>query len=257
MSRLAELQKTFHDSILSRDMHSIVPFLEECDKLPSDERLSVYRSNYYVLLTDVMSETFSRVRTLVGDDYFKQVVYAFLAKYPPTTGCLFDYGNEFPDFLDTLPTAKDLPYLSDIARLEWIMNQAYYAQDSSPFSQKQLAEISEENLPKLRFEYPPSTHFLQSPFPLKKIWELANGEHNNTVDLKEGAAYALVIRPIQEVQIYWLMEEVYVFLKKVYQGETLENAYQAASKINEKFGLQHMLQTCFAQKFFTSFRLKK
>ena len=55
---------------------------------------------------------------------------------------LVDYGEEFPDFLATFEPAAELPYLSDVARLDRFWTQAHVAADQTPIAAADIDGIS-------------------------------------------------------------------------------------------------------------------
>ena len=74
--------------------------------------------------------TYRVVRELVGAPFFDAAVDAFVRAHPSTGGDLNVYGGEFADFLAAYPHARDLPYLPDVARLEWALDEAHRAADA-------------------------------------------------------------------------------------------------------------------------------
>ncbi|MEN8236696.1 MAG: DNA-binding domain-containing protein [Pseudomonadota bacterium] len=257
MSSLAELQRTFHDCLRARDMEKVEPFVVSTAEITATERLAVYRGNVYVLLHEVLTETFARVQALVGKECFKALAYRFISEHPPQSGCLLEYGREFAGFVAQIPQLEDYPYLSDVARLEWLLNEAYYAEDAPEGVSVNLQAVDAEQIPLLQVQFPPATYFLQSKFPLREIWELASGEREDTVNMGAGGDQVLVIRPEWATQVYWLDPAAYEFLQALYAGNTFERAYVQASKIDSGFDLQGMLVTCLNNRYFLSIKQKK
>ena len=52
---------------------------------------------------------------------------------------LAEYGADFPAFIAGYEAARDLPYLADIARLDWALNLAFHA---PPGGRLQAADLS-------------------------------------------------------------------------------------------------------------------
>ena len=117
MPQLLEFQQTFRDCILNRDMSALLPNVVDCKKFPINDRLQVYTNNVFSSLRQVLEEIFSRVRKLVGEECFKSLAYEFIAKYPPSSGCLAEYGARFPQFLKEFQPLVDYPYLADVAQI--------------------------------------------------------------------------------------------------------------------------------------------
>ena len=62
---------------------------------------------------------FPVVKRLVGDKYFHAMANVFLLREPPFSPLLIHYGETFAAFVEEFEAAKPLPYLADVARLEY------------------------------------------------------------------------------------------------------------------------------------------
>ena len=84
---------------------------------------------------------------------------------------LGEFGDSFSEFLAGFPACAQLPYLPDVARLEWALHAAQHAEDAVPLDLRQLAEIPPETVPRLVFTLDPSLTLLASPWPIDRIWD--------------------------------------------------------------------------------------
>src|SRR5262245_44301191 len=103
---LHELQRRFAASLVDTD---------------TDPPTAVYRNTVAANYRNHLGATYAVVRELTGTAFFNAAVDAFTISNPSTGGDLNVYGKEFADFLATYPYARDLPYLPDVARLEWAL----------------------------------------------------------------------------------------------------------------------------------------
>ena len=250
MPSLGDFQQTFHDCLRARDMTALERYVNETKQIPATERLAVYRGNVYVLLKEVLQDTFSRVHTLVGEDCFQAIAYRFISEHPPKSGRMLDYGLEFASFIEGISELKSYPYLSDVARLEWMLNEAYYAEDAPKATLVNVQDFEAEQLLSLGVKFPPAVYFLQSKFPLQHIWELASHEREDVVNMDAGGDQVMLIRPEWETQVYWLDPAAYAFLYALHGGSTLEQAYVRASALDAEFDLASMLVTCLRHNYF-------
>ncbi len=250
MPSLAELQQIFHDCVRTREMRPFSKHLGPCDGISAEDRLRVYQANVFISLKDVLASTFARVHSLVGEDCFYTLAFQFIAKHPPESGCLLEYGQALPDFIEQIPQMKNWPYLGDVARLDWMLNEAYYAADADSLDATVIQALPPEFLPKVTVQFPPSTAFLQSKFPLQQIWEVALEKSTEFVDWRAGHGHVMVTRPAMEVEVFWLEPESYAFLNALFLQCTLETAYEKAAQINSNFDLQAMLLICLRQNYF-------
>jgi hypothetical protein len=93
------------------------------------ERLDIYRNTIEGVLTGALRLTFPAVDRLVGAAFFDALALAFARRHPPSAGCLDDWGGELAHFLEEFPPAATVPYLADVARLEWAVFRAARAAD--------------------------------------------------------------------------------------------------------------------------------
>lgn len=169
-------------------------------------RFDVYRNNVTVGLTDALRALFPVVLKLVGDEFFAAMARTFLRAHPPASPVMFRYGTGFPAFLDGFPPVGHLPYLSDVARLEIAIREAYHAGDAVPISPEVLDGIEADALPFAHVALAPSLRLVRSGWPIHAIWS-ANTlgtpppDHRHDQDvLVTRPAFDPVARPITAPQ---------------------------------------------------------
>ena len=74
--------------------------------------------------------------------FFNAAVDAYVRACPSTSGDLNVYGDAFGEFLAGYPPAADLPYLPDVARLEWAVDEAGRAADRDGSPEGVLAALA-------------------------------------------------------------------------------------------------------------------
>lgn len=123
MPDLATLQSDFVRAILGADRGAACAAVVG-DPAFVSQRLSIYRDTVLSGACDALRLSYPVTERLVGTDFFDQTALAFVRQAPPHEPVLARYGAGFPDFLQSLPTLAELPYISDVARLEWAVDQA-------------------------------------------------------------------------------------------------------------------------------------
>jgi hypothetical protein len=78
---------------------------------------------------------------------------AYLHAKPSTCGNLYAYGSGFAALLAQFPHAQSLPYLPNLARLEWLVHRAYGAADAKPWDPAGLIAVAPESQGEIRFEW--------------------------------------------------------------------------------------------------------
>lgn len=165
-------------------------------RFPAAQHLQVYRNNVVESLTGALRAVYPVVGKLVGDGFFRYAAHEYLHAHRPRSGNLHDFGDAFASFLAGFVPAAELPYLPDVARLEWAWHQAFHAADAPAFDLARLGTVPAEQHAALRFVLHPSACLLASDFPVVRIFEINQEGYggDTSVDLDEGGVRVLVIR---------------------------------------------------------------
>lgn len=215
-------------------------------KAPQTKRFDVYRNNVTVTAIDALGDTFPAVRALVGDEFFRATARAYLDQSPPRSPLLFRYGATFGDFLDAFPpAARAVPYLGDVARLEFARLQAHHAADATPLSISALGEIAPNEVASVTFEAHPSVSLIRSRFPVVSLWGASSGlASSDDVDMGRPED-ALTFRPGLDVDTRILPPGGGAFLAALLDGDTLGDAAEAGTATAPDFDLSAHLTGLF------------
>src|SRR5438067_9410654 len=160
MPSLREIQQRFVDAVFSTEA--------------AHERIAIYRRTIFANYRKALSASYPVVKRLTGTPFFHAAVDAYVGAHPSRSGDLNVYGDSFGDFLVAYTPANDLPYLPDVARLEWAIDEAHRALDASCAHESLIAAFAAtapERLPILRIRLDPSCRLVSSPFPILRIWQ--------------------------------------------------------------------------------------
>ena len=64
------------------------------------KRYNVYRNNVTVSLIDALAATYPAVQRIAGVEFFRAMARCHVRATPPTSPLLFEYGRDFPDFIE-------------------------------------------------------------------------------------------------------------------------------------------------------------
>ena len=106
-----------------------------------EENASIYRNNVRHAHVGALSAIFPAIRALVGEDYFDGMAAQYSSAQPPVSAVLAGYGAGFSDYLAGRPELANVPFLPDVARLEWAMNEAFHAHSSFSLAPDQAAQL--------------------------------------------------------------------------------------------------------------------
>ncbi|MGQ0656658.1 MAG: HvfC/BufC N-terminal domain-containing protein [Chromatiales bacterium] len=238
MPSLREVQFAFAEAVFhGRD----TPLGEQirANGLSGARRLQIYRNNVFASLTSALRAVYPVVERLVGEGFFRYAAHEYIRRHPSTSGNLHDFGTALPAFLSSFETAATLPYLPDMARLEWAYHQVFHALEHAPFNLGALGTIRPEHYPALRFKLHPASWLVASDYPVLRIWQVNQDNYagDQRVDLAEGGVRVLVIRQNLEVQMQPLGEGEYALLRALAAGDALAQAYEKALAVQADFDL--------------------
>jgi hypothetical protein len=208
-------------------------------RFPAAQHLQVYRNNVVESLTGALRAVYPVIEKLVGEGFFRYAVHEYLRAHRPRSGNLHDFGDAFAGFLTGFAPAAELPYLPDVARLEWAWHRAFHAADAPAFDLARLGAVPAEQHEALRFVLHPSAHLLASQFPIVRIFEINQEGYvgDTSVDLAEGGVRALVIRRELTVYVEPLAAGEAGLLTELAAQQTLGAAVQAALAAQPDFDL--------------------
>ncbi|WP_024301606.1 DUF2063 domain-containing protein [Pseudogulbenkiania sp. MAI-1] len=219
--------------------------------------LAVYRNNYRVGLIDTLAYAYPVLGQLVGEEFFRALAREYVKRHASHSGNLHRYGAAFGDFLDGFEHVRHLPYLADVARLEWQAHRLYYAADGAPPELAALAATPPERWGELRFALADDMALIASPWPVATIW-LAHQPSSGIAlpnQLDGCAETALVTRSAGAVRVEALPPAPAAFLLALQQNATLEAATDAALRQDEAFDLQATLGLLFERALLSSITL--
>src|SRR5918994_79984 len=171
---------------------------------------------------------------------------------PPTSPLLFEYGRDFPDFIERYEYARSMPWLADVARIERAWLDAYHAADGEPLAPQVLASIPPERLTGAVLTVHPATRIVCSRFPAVTIFAANRSDgpvgRIATADPED----ALATRPSLEVIVRRLPPGGAIFLKRLIAGEPLGAAAAAALADSPAFDLSANLAGMLEAGAFTA-----
>ncbi|HSB42688.1 MAG TPA: DNA-binding domain-containing protein [Methylomirabilota bacterium] len=238
MTSLRELQRDVRRALLGRGDSAATPWVAS-DGLEAPARLAIYRHHVLTTLTAALQATFPVVCRLVHERFFAYAADRYIRREPPSGPCLFEYGATFPAFLATFPACRSLPYLGDVARLEWALNHALHAPDHVPLDlgalQARTGEVTGESVLGLD----PSLSLVASRWPIDRIWHAnqPGADTGATVELGAGRAWLEVRRVGEVVGFRNLEAATFAFRRTLAEGRRLGEAVDQAVAADGNFDL--------------------
>ncbi len=197
----------------------------------ANKRYAVYRNNVTVSLIDALAATFPAVKRITGEDFFRAMARFHIRQTPPQSPLLFEYGYDFPSFIERYEYAQAMPWLGDVARMERAWLDAYHSADGLALQTHEFAAIAPDKIMDIVLEPHPAVRVLRSRYPAVGIFVMNRSAA--PVDHFESSAPedALITRPDDEVIVRHLPPGGAKFFTALIEGQSLGEA--AASALDE------------------------
>ena len=241
MSALAGLQRAFARAIEAGD-DSIGERVRAGSATP-DARVAFYRESVRARRRDSLAQTYPVVHRLAGAERFGEIARRYYAAHPPRSGDLALFGDRFADFLAADRDAQRLPYLGDVARLEWACHESFHAADAGPLDAVALANVAAERQGEVRLALHPSVRLLESRHPIAVIHEANRPGRDGTPSRTAGPDRVLVHRTRALVRVRSVEAHEWALLRAIEGGATLA---EAAAAMGER-AAQASLAACLAR----------
>jgi hypothetical protein len=259
MPSLHDTQDRVMGALLRRpDGLPAAPLLRSRQGLAAERRLQVYRHNLETSLGAALAAVYPVVARLVGDDCFRALARRYVARFPSRSGNLHEFGAALPGFLAAEPALAALPYLGDVAALEWASHEVYHEADPVAFDFAALAAVPGDAQPAVRLKLQHATRFVVSAYPVLAIWQANQpgaADAQTTLSLDAGGVRLLVARSGFEVEYRLLGAAEERWLRRLAEGGDLAAATEAALALDAGFDLGATLGRHLALGAFRAFSI--
>lgn len=215
---------------------------EAASELTAQPAFAVYRNTVMGGCVDALQANFPSVVRLVGADWFRAAAATYVRARPPHDGRMLMYGGCFADFIDGFEPARELPYLSGVARLDRLWIEAHTAPDATAVDSAWLTRLSPERLGGLLLRpHPAARWLLFDALPIFSIWatnRVGTGRSDEIVWQGEGA---LLTRPVDSVEWQALEPAGGAFLDACAAGHLLAEAAGAALNVQPDVDIATLL----------------
>lgn len=198
--------------------------------ITADEAIAIYRNTFVSGVGRALRLSHPAVERLIGAEFFAAAAGAFVAASPPASGCLDDYGAEFAGFLADFEPLRDLPYVADVARLDWAANLALHADDAEPLDADALAAAGGIAPERLVLVPHVSLSLLRLHYPADAIWRAVLADDDSelgALELKAGPYFVLVWRNADGVQVSRVSQSGFAFLSALCAGLSFGESFDA------------------------------
>ncbi|MBL8476964.1 MAG: putative DNA-binding domain-containing protein [Methyloversatilis sp.] len=167
MSALARLQSHFIDYLHDRP-NDFLDTLADAGGLAKADRAHIYFNAYRVRLLDTLKDSFDKTWAWLGDERFESAALAWIADHPPSRFSLRPFGERYADGLGAM--YPDDPEVSELARLDWAMRQAFDGADAEPVTGATLAGFDDGDWAQVVFRLHPTAQWLRVTRNTLDLW---------------------------------------------------------------------------------------
>lgn len=140
--------------------------------------MAAYQYNRWAQAERALSISFPTVAQLMGKNFFG-LSRAFLLEHPHTEADWGSWGEAFPQFIFNNQHHIGLPYLSDVAQLDWLVHTAE-RQDKDTSSIDTIHILEKYPADQIGIKLNSTIYFLSSRYPLLEIWKFHQPNEDTT-----------------------------------------------------------------------------
>jgi hypothetical protein len=221
-----------------------------------DARLAIYRANMVAAADKALSSAYPVIRQALGAEFFHGLAREYQRATPSTSGDLGEFGATFDAFLAAFEHTQALPWLPDLARLEWAAHRAYGAADAPEWDAATLAAVDPARQAEIRFHWVPGLAVIRSAYPVVHVWTIHQPGHDGDFGVDWSIAEtALVARDGLAVTVSASSAADAAFLEAALAGAPLGEAAAATLRLHPDFDLGALLGRAVANRSICGFTL--
>ena len=226
---LCDTQRAFSAALTDGARSAPAQALFALDPATAARRLALYRANVVGAVRRALAGTYPVLEQIVGADFFAGMARRYWKEMPSTSGDLGEYGAQLGEFIERFAPAAELPYLADVARLEWKVHCAARAADAPRLAADRLQQVDARDQAQLRFRFLPGTALLSSQHPIGRIWQIHQPEFTGQFSVNHALGEQVVVaRDAFDVGVRALSAGAFALYRAFAAGDALIDALDAA-----------------------------
>jgi hypothetical protein len=178
---LAELQRSLASQVLEgsgEHDEGLVRAVEVPPGVDVGARLAVYTGGYAARIRESVLEAYPAISKILGVGSMASLLERYRPRVPNGWCNLNFVGRALPDFLDSDPIADELPFLPDLARLEWCVFECFHARLEEPIDLAFAADWDLDDWASARIGFQPGVALVSSAWPIHALRAAREGERS-------------------------------------------------------------------------------
>jgi len=218
---LKQLQEKFAESLFYQH-DEVVDLIKDTHSVSAEQRLQVYRNSFIMGVTEALEVTYQHTLTLVGEEFFNSVARAFILATPPIENNIITYGLGFDEYLNSLPQLAEMPFVSEMARFEWLLEQTSNKQiQDKQIDITQIGLVPEDELEHLLFQVPTQITLFHSTQDIQHLYQMLVENAVVESELNNDCYLVLKKHPDFRVELISLQQAQFQLLTQICDGKTL------------------------------------
>ncbi|MCV0439348.1 MAG: DNA-binding domain-containing protein [Hydrogenophaga sp.] len=213
--------------------------------------LAAYQANGHALAERSLMAAYPVITQLIGQENMAPLARALWHRHPPVRGDLAHWGEALPLFLQHEEQLAHLPWLADVARIEWALHQAGGAPDAQTDAGS-FARLADEDPQGLTLALAPGTAVFTSTWPVASL-VTAHREGQPRLDevarrLRDGVGESAVVwRQGMRPCAAGCTAAAAIWLGALLQGGPVPDALNRATACDDAFDLSAWLAQAVQQ----------
>jgi len=176
-------------------------------------RFAIHRDGYPARIASSLVEAFPAVANILGDGSLANLTDRFIRNGGPSERNLNFIGRNLPAFLASDSLTLELPFLPDLAALEWAVFECFHQAPGGDFDPSTVEDFSADDWARARIVFRPGTAVVGSEWPIRELWNTRDLDRSEIdVDLSGRpervlvyhVGFAVETRAIDSIEAYAL-----------------------------------------------------
>ena len=253
---LHELQQDFLTGLFDPQQQlPILQYIKQMEGKTAADQFAIYRGSVTGGLTKALAEIYAVCQKLVGKEFFDAIIGHFISHQRSYSPDLNDYGAQLSEFIGNFPAAASLPYLADVARLEWAWHRAFNGEDAPHGDLDSLSKLDQDQYPSIIFHLAKNCALLESVYPIHRIWETNQDDFkgDKQVNLDEGGVRLIIWRHGLTMHMDPLDDAQWALLTELNQQQFFAHVCEKFSQIHTNDDIGTVLSSILQRGWITSF----
>jgi hypothetical protein len=216
---LQKLQSHFQ-AYLIQQQSLVQAEINSTPNLAAIARLEIYRDAYYLRFLEVLQQDYSVLLSLVGAEQFNVLGRQYIDSHPSQYRSIRWFGRDMARFIQHSQMYTDQPWLSEMAQFEWLLMEAFDAEDSTVVAIDEMVTLAPEKWPELRFILQPSLRKVHLQWNIVSLWQASKEGATVLPEQTIKPTNCIIWRKEYDVQFCLLTEDEMYMTNAMAEGET-------------------------------------